>query len=52
VSSYLIYYSTMFSEHNWEDLGIKLGNQQIGTPDNHNQIRGGPVLNPIFANSS
>ena len=45
-------YSTLDSEHNWEDQCMKLKNQQTRTYDNHNEIRGGPIFNPVFANVS
>ena len=41
-------YSTLNSEHNWEDVWIQLRNQQTCTSDNYNLIRGGPIFNPIL----
>jgi hypothetical protein len=39
----IINYSTLNSEHNWEDLCIQLSNQQTRAPDNHNQIKESPI---------
>ena len=33
-------YSTLHSEHNWEDLCIQLRNQQLCTSDNHSRNQG------------
>ena len=41
-------YSTLDRERSWEDLCIQLRNQQTYTFDNHNLVRGGPILNPVF----
>jgi hypothetical protein len=46
--SNIINTSTLNSEHNWEVLCIQLKNQQIYTFHNDNQIRQGPIFNPIF----
>jgi hypothetical protein len=51
-SSNTINYSTLNSEHNWQDLCIRLKSQSMCTFSNHNQIRGSPIFNPIFADAS
>ena len=52
MASTFINYSTLNSVHNWEDLCIQLKNQQTCTFDNHKETRGGPILNPSFADAS
>ena len=50
--SKFINYSTLTSEHIWEDLCVKLKNQQTCTSDNHNLISVGPIFNLIFVDAS
>ena len=45
-------YSTLNSEHNWEDLCVQSKNQQTYPSDNHNQIGVDPIFNPIFIDVS
>ena len=41
--------STLNDEHNRENPRIQLRNQETHTSDAHNQNRGGPIFNPVFA---
>ena len=45
-------YSILNNEHNWKDLCLWLENQHTCTSNNHNQIKGDPIFNPIFTNVS
>ena len=51
-SSTFMNFSTLNSEHNWEDLCICSKYQQTCTSHSHNYIRGGPNFNPIFVDAS
>ena len=44
MSSNNINFFTFNNEHSWENLSIKLRNQQTYTFNNHNQSKGGPVF--------
>ena len=48
----LINHFRLSSQHNWEDLSIQLNNQHTCTFDDHNRIKGDPILNPIFGDAS
>ena len=40
--------STLYNEHNWEDLCIKVINQQSCNSDNHNYIMDGRIFSPLL----
>ena len=48
MSSNFLNYFTFNTEYNWEDLCIWFINQQTYTSNYHNEIKGGPIFNPIL----
>lgn len=45
-------YSTLNNDHNWEDRRTQSRNQQTRTSDKQNEIKEGPIFDPVFVDVS